>query len=103
MTDEEMVWDLSQLVEKVDPAFIQKQLQLMVEEADRIREAYHGKIENLDAKGLLKFLELRDAYTLKFDGVRLYCGLMYSADSTDKVAKQLNDAFRASMAKLDRL
>jgi oligoendopeptidase F len=100
MTEEEMVWDLSQLVEKADPIFIQKQLQLMVEEADRMREAYHGKIENLDAKGLLQFLELRDAYTLKFDGVRLYCGLMYSADSTDKVAKQLNDAFRASMSKV---
>ena len=100
MTEEEMIWDLSQLVEKVDPVFIQKQLQLMVEEADRIREAYHGKIENLDAKGLLQFLELRDAYTLKFDGVRLYCGLMYSADSTDKVSKQLNDAVRASMAKV---
>jgi len=100
MTEEEMVWDLSQLVEEADPIFIQKQLQLMVEEADRMREAYHGKIENLDSKGLLQFLELRDAYTLKFDGVRLYCGLMYSADSTDKVAKQLNDAFRASMAKV---
>ncbi len=100
MIEEEMVWDLSQLVEKVDPVFVQNQLQLMVEEAGRIREAYHGRIEDLDAKGLLQFLELRDAYTLKFDGVRLYCGLMYSADSTDEVAKQLNDAFRVSMAKV---
>ncbi len=95
-----MVWDLSQLVEKVDPIFVQKQLQLMVEDAGRIRETYHGKIEKLDAKGLLQFLELRDAYTLKFDGVRLYCGLMYSADSTNEVAMQLNDAFRVSMAKV---
>ncbi len=100
MAEEEMVWDLSQLVEKADPIFVQKQLQLMVEEAGGIRETYHGKIEKLDAKGLLQFLELRDAYTLKFDGVRLYCGLMYSADSTDEVAKRLNDAFRVSMAKV---
>ena len=100
MTEEEMVWDLSQLVDKVDPVFVQNQLRLMVEEAGRIRDSYHGKIESLDAKGLLQFLELRDAYTLQFDGVRLYCGLMYSADSTDEVAKQLNDAFRVSMAKV---
>jgi oligoendopeptidase F len=86
MAEEEMFWDLSQLVEKSDPIFIQKQLQLMVEEAGEIRESYYGKIENLDAKGLLRFLELRDAYTLKFDGIRLYCGLMYSADSTNQVA-----------------
>ncbi len=33
MTTEEMVWDLSQLVENVDPIRIQQQLQLMVEEA----------------------------------------------------------------------
>ena len=100
MTEEEMVWDLSQLVKKADPIYIQKQLQLMVEEAGEIRESHYGKIENLDAEGLLQFLEMRDAFTLKFDGVRLYCSLMYSADSTDKVAKQLNDALRVSMAEV---
>jgi oligoendopeptidase F len=100
MTTEEMVWDLSQLIENVDPAYIQQRLQLMVEEASKIREAYYGKIESLDAKDLLQFLELRDAHTLKFDGLRLYCGLMYAADSTDKVAKQLNDALRSAMSKV---
>jgi len=99
MVKEEMVWDLSQLVEQTDPAVIQKQLQLMVEEAGKIRDRYHGKIANLDADGLLRFLEMRDAYTLKFDGARLFCSLMYSADSTDKVAKQLNDAMRTAMVK----
>ncbi|HKZ94971.1 MAG TPA: M3 family oligoendopeptidase [Candidatus Bathyarchaeia archaeon] len=100
MTEEEMVWDLSQLVENADPALVQGELRLMVEEAEKIRDMFHGKIENLDANGLLQFLELRDAYTLKFDGVRLYCFLKYSADSTDKVAKQLNDAVRAAMTKV---
>ncbi len=99
MTEEEMVWDLSQLVESSDVALVQKQLQLAVEEAEKIRNTYYGKIENLDAKGLLQLLELRDAYTLKYDGVRQYCYLMYSADSTDKTAKQLNDAARTAMTK----
>jgi len=99
MAEEEMVWELSQLVENTDPAMIKKQLQLVVEEAEKIRDAYHGKIEGLDADGLLKLLELRDAHVLKFDGVRLYCSLMYSANSTDELAKQLNDAFRTALAK----
>lgn len=100
MVEEEMIWDLSQLVENIDPTQIQGQLQLMVEEATKIRDTYHSKIESLDAQGLLQFLELRDAYTLKFDGARLYCSLMYSADSTDRVAKQLNDAFRSAMSRV---
>jgi len=99
MTEEEMVWDLSQLTEKTDTALIQKQLQQMVEEAEKLRNTYYGKIANLDAQCLLQLLEQRDAYTLKFDGARLYCSLMYSADSTDKTAKQLNDALRTAQVK----
>lgn len=100
MVEEEMAWDLSQLVENTDSAYIQEQLRLMVDEAGKIRDTYYGRIENLDANGLLQLLELRDAYTLKFEGVRLYCSLTYSADSTDKVAKQLNDAFRSAMSRV---
>ncbi len=98
MTDDEMVWDLSQLVESINPAYIQKKLESMVTEAEKIRDMYHGKIGVLDAKGLLELLEMKDAYTLKFEGATMYCHLMYSADSTNDVAKRLNDAVRrASM------
>jgi len=98
MTRDEMVWDLSQLVESTDPASIQKKLGSMVAEAEKLRDTYHGKIGGLDAKGLLELLEMKDAYILKFEGVTMYCHLMYSADSTGDVAKQLNDAVRrASM------
>ena len=98
MTRDEMVWDLSQLVESTDPASIQKKLGSMVAEAEKLRNTYHGKIGGLDAKGLLELLEMKDAYILRFEGVAMYCHLMYSADSTGDVAKQLNDAVRrASM------
>lgn len=99
MTEEEMMWDLSQLVENTDVEYVQSLLKLMVEEAEKIRGTYHEKIEKLDANGVLQFLEARDAYLLKFEGVRLYCVLKYSADSTDNVAKQLSDAVRAAMAR----
>ena len=98
MTVEEMIWDLSQLVENTDPASIQRTLASMVTEAERIRDTYHGKIGGLHAEGLLKLLELKDTFTLTFEGVAMYCSLLYAADSTCDVAKQLNDAARrASM------
>ena len=95
-----MIWDLSQLVECTDPASIQRQLEFMVTDAETIRVAYHGKIGSLDAKGILELLEVKDAYALRFDGVQLYCRLMYSADSTEVVAKQLYDAARKASMKV---
>jgi len=94
MSEEAMIWDLSQLVESTEPAFIQKILDSMVAETQKIREQYHGKIESLNAKGVLDLLELRDAFSLRFEGVTKYCSLMYAANSTDDVAKQLNEAVR---------
>jgi oligoendopeptidase F len=100
MTKDEMIWDLSQMVENTAPASIQKKLESMVAEVERVRAKYHGKIGGLDAKGVLELLEMKDAYTLKFEGVVKYCRLMYSANSTDDVAKQLNDAARRAYMKV---
>jgi len=100
MNKNEMIWDLSQLVERTDTTSIQKKLESMVTEAEKIRKKYHGKIVGLDAKCVLELLETKDAYILKFEGVNKYCRLMYSADSTDAVAKQLNDAARRAYTKV---
>ncbi len=96
MTVDEMVWDLSQLVESTDPVAIRKTLGSMVAEAEKVRGQYHGKIGGLDAKGVLDLLDLRDALYLRFEGVVNYCNNLYSADSTSDVAKQLNDAVRSA-------
>jgi oligoendopeptidase F len=102
MSDKEMVWDLSQLVENTNPASVQEQLERVVVETEKFRDRYHGKVGGLDAKGLLEFLKLRDALALRFEGVAKYCILMYSADSTDDVAKQLNDAARKAVMKVEQ-
>jgi len=102
MVKAEMNWDLSQLVENTEQTAIQKKLEVMVTEAERIREKYHSKIHALDAKGLLNLLETKDAYVLRFEGVEMYCRLMYSADSTSDLAKQLNDAVRRASMKVDQ-
>ncbi len=102
MSGSEMVWDLSQLVKSVEPADIQAELGKMVSEAEQLRAEYHGKIEKLDAEGLLNVLNARDAFVLKFDGLLRYCVLMYSADSTNVVAKQLNEASRTASMKAEQ-
>ena len=93
----EMQWDLSQLVESTDPAYIVDRLENMVTEAGTMNERYKGKIEGLDAAGLFKLLESRDDLSLKYEGAAMYCNLLYSANSTDPVAQQLNDAMRRAM------
>ena len=52
----EMVWDLSQLVESTDSAWIQKQLELTVAEAEKFRHKYRGKIASLEVKSLVEML-----------------------------------------------
>jgi len=102
LTEAEMVWDLSQLVDNTEPASIQEKLKSMVAEAEEIRNKYHSKIGNLDAKGLLELLEIKDSLTLKFEGTIKYCILMYYANSTDELAKQLHDAARRALMKAEQ-
>ena len=74
-----------------NPGKIRQKLALMVTEAEKIRNSYYSKIERLNAKGLLELLELKDNFSLNNEGVIMYCNLIYAADSTLDVAKQLND------------
>lgn len=98
MIGNELVWDLTPLVESPDPAVIEQKLASMVAEAERMRACYHGKIGGLTASGLGMLLEMKDAFSLTFEGVLLYCNLLYAADATKDIAKHLNDAARqASM------
>jgi oligoendopeptidase F len=93
-----MAWDLSQLVESTDPALVQKQLKHMVAEAEKFREKYRGNIGDFEVENLLEMFEARDDLILRFEGTVKYCFLRYSANSTDAVAKQLNEAARKSYA-----
>jgi len=103
-----MVWDLSQLVESEAPEFIIKKLDSMIAEVEDFRNRYHGKIWDFNAKELLELLEFQDRFYLKFEGITLYCRLIYSADSTSRMAKRLNNVasntsmkVRQSLAFLD--
>jgi oligoendopeptidase F len=94
-----MRWDLAQLVDKADPEWIEGRLNEMVKEAEAMAEKYRGKIPGLDATELLKLLKEKDAYALRYEGAALYCGLLYNADSTNPVAKKLNEAVKKAGTK----
>lgn len=93
----EMVWDLSQLVDSTDPRAIREKLNALVAEANEIGGRFRGKIVNMAAEDVLELLKTRDDLRLKFDGTASYCYLIYSANSTDEVAKQLNESARQAM------
>jgi oligoendopeptidase F len=99
MAVDEMVWDLSQLVDSTNPASILKQLENMVSEAEGLRNKYHGKIGGLNSEGVLELLEFKDVLTLKFEGAVRYGQFMYGADSTNETAKQLSHAVRNALMK----
>ena len=98
----EMVWDLSQLVDSTDPKAIRENLNALVAEANKIGERYRGKILDMAAEDVLELLKTRDDLRLKFDGATSYCFLIYSANSTDDVAKQLNDSARRAMMNVNQ-
>ncbi|MCK5403242.1 hypothetical protein KAI60_03935, partial [Candidatus Bathyarchaeota archaeon] len=75
MIKDEMIWDLSQLVESTDPHSIQNKLENMVLESNKIHDTYFGKIKNLEAKGLLELIELNDVFALNFEGATMYSSL----------------------------
>jgi oligoendopeptidase F len=102
MTTTKPIWDLSQLIESTDKALILNKLGSMVAEAKRLREMYYGEIEKLDSMGVSALLQAKDAFHLRFEDVTLYCHLRYMGDSTDPIARQLNDASREASIRLIR-
>jgi len=91
---DQIKWDLTQLVSNADADSIVAALDRLVADAVKFRERYQGRIAELDAQGLLGFLDERDALYVRHEGPVMLAQLLYTADSTDAVAKRLNDAVR---------
>lgn len=102
MSAMEMVWDLSLLVKSTDRNAIKRELDRRVAEAGELREEYRDKIAALDPHGLLRFLELKDDFYLKAEGEIKYCSLLYSADSTVGVSKELLEAGRKAQMGIEQ-
>jgi oligoendopeptidase F len=94
---EEMAWDLSQLIDSTNEDRVISMLQQMVADAAQFRTDLMGKVEGLDAVGLKRLLERKDAMALKYEGVMNYCQLRYAANSTDPISMRLDNAARKAM------
>ncbi|MFW9913804.1 MAG: hypothetical protein ACFFEU_15100, partial [Candidatus Thorarchaeota archaeon] len=96
MANEEMIWDLSQLVEFDDPAYISERLTAMVRWAEGYRDQHRGKIEGYDAQQVFDMIAQFDEEFKEFDGPYQYASLRYQADVTDEVAQRLFEKVRQS-------
>ena len=62
-----------------------------------------AKIASLDGPGLKALFEEREAMMLRYEGAAMYGRLRYSADTSDLVSKQLNDAVSKAGTKVGQL
>ncbi|MFW9958026.1 MAG: M3 family oligoendopeptidase [Candidatus Odinarchaeota archaeon] len=95
---EKMSWDLSQMVEFDDPAYIEERLTAAIKATEAFRERYRGKIESFNANDVLELLDSMNELELQFDGPITYSRYMYAADMNQDVAKHLYDKFRNTFA-----
>ena len=103
MTESErMSWDLSQLVEFDDPAYIEERLTAAVQAMEQFRDKTRGKIASFTPTQVLDMLEELDRQELEFEGAIKYSRLMYDADMNQEISKRLHDRYRAAIADLQQ-
>jgi len=97
MTNDELKWDLSQLVEVDDPDFISERLKAAVKASEEFRQRYRGKVIRFNGKRVCELLDEADKLSLEFEGYFKYANLMYSADMNQPVAKRLYDNMNSAL------
>ena len=103
MSDSEMMrWDLAQLVEFDDPAYIEERMTAAVAAAEEMRDKYRGRVGKFTAKELLDMLKELESVRLRFEGPLKYARLMYDADMSKEVAKKLYGKFMQTQTKINQ-
>jgi oligoendopeptidase F len=99
---EKMSWDLSQLVEFDDPAYIDERLTAAVQAMEHFRDKNRGKIASFTPSQLLEMLEELDRLYLEFEGPIIYCYMIYDADMNQEVSKRLHDRYRNAYSSIQQ-
>jgi len=95
-------WDLSPLVNDTNTTWILKKFDEMIKISESISKKYKGKIKDFNGDELLEFLKEQEKFTLNYEGTVNYCQLLYSANSQDHIAKQLNEGVRNALTKVSQ-
>lgn len=97
MANEEMTWDLSQLVEFNDPAYISERMTAAVKEIEEFRDQHRGKIKDYTAKQVYDMLTQSDDLIVQYEGPLEYSFLAYQADMSNEDAKKLYEKYQQSV------
>lgn len=103
MTESAMTWNLSPLVKSTKPKDIKVQLDKVIAETEQLASEYKGKIESLDAEGLLVLLKRVADCFYNREGLIQYAFRIYDSNSLDPEAKQINDMGRRALMKIRQL
>jgi oligoendopeptidase F len=95
---EKMSWDLSQLVEFDDPAYIEEQMAAAVKAMEEFRDKTRGKIASFNTSQVLEMLEEIDRLELEYEGALVYARLAYTADMNNDASKKLYDGYWKSFS-----
>jgi oligoendopeptidase F len=102
MVIEEMIWDLSQMVEFDDPGYISERLTARVKVTEEFRDQHRGKIKDYSSKQVFDMVEQIDNIWLQYEGPFKYSWLAYQADMSEDVAKNLFEKVRQAMMLVER-
>ncbi|MHA2040646.1 MAG: M3 family oligoendopeptidase [Candidatus Thorarchaeota archaeon] len=97
MANEDMIWDLSQMVEFDDPAYISERLTALVKVFEEYRDQHRGKVKDYNAQQVFDMIEQGDNLWLQYEGPFNFSWLGYQADMSDDVAKKLFEKYRQSL------
>ncbi len=82
----DVVWRLEDLYSGADDPSIQKDIEFCLEEAVAIRQEFSGKVESLDASGLLKLVERLEKLSELLGKISAYAYLNFATRSNDPEA-----------------
>ena len=91
MAKNEIAWDMSSVFPSVTDPSIDKTIDEINKMASDLVKNYQGKIEKLDAKGLLKLLQDYEEYLVENGNIGMYARLSFAANMTLPETQHLND------------
>ncbi|MFX1578333.1 MAG: M3 family metallopeptidase [Promethearchaeota archaeon] len=91
MTESEMTWDLSPLVDGASLNEVKKLLDDLLVDVESFAEKYNDKIPAMSAPEIKQLLLEREVLLVRWNDYISYGVRRYDADSTDKEAAQLRD------------
>ncbi|MBD3407508.1 MAG: hypothetical protein GF411_15435 [Candidatus Lokiarchaeota archaeon] len=90
MTETDMSWDLSQIVDGASASEVKKKIEEKTKDVEKFVEKHTTKLSEMSASQIASMLEEYEEVIIEARNYMGYAQLRYSANTTDKEAKELN-------------